>query len=171
MIKREDFLYDKSGISRPWQFEDQIKREVARSRRYGGSFSFVLVGVDDVDELTQRLGPNKMAILRERIVELVVRETRLTDTLGYHARGTIGALLPETPPEGAYLVAERIRAHVEKTLRHAVPKGEPVRVSIGVSSFRDDASFGAETLVSEAEEALRSAQGEGGNRCKVYLVA
>jgi len=149
-----------------------MRREIARGRRYGARFSFVLVGIDHIETLTAKIGPNTMAILRERVADLVLRETRTTDVIAHISHGKIGALLPETPPEGAYLLAERVRRHVERVLTPtALQHGEAVHVSVGVSAWRDDPSLTVDALMKEAEDALLNAQSEGGNRSKVYLVA
>jgi diguanylate cyclase (GGDEF)-like protein len=172
MIRREGFLYEPSGAARPWQFQDAMRREISRGRRYGTRFSFALVGIDNVEKLTAKIGPNTMAILRERVADLVLRETRTTDVVAHLGHGKIGALLPETPPEGAYLLAERVRRHVGRVLTPtALQHGEAVHVSIGVSAWRDAPSVSVDSLMKEAEDALLTAQSEGGNRSKVYLVA
>src|SRR6266508_5741749 len=109
VIRREDFLYEKDGVSRPWQFEDSIRRELERARRYGSTFSFVLIGIDGHSELREEIGSEMLNALTDLVARLVHDITRTTDMIGHHAEGRVGALLPETPIEGAYLVAERLR--------------------------------------------------------------
>ncbi|MGZ4206039.1 MAG: GGDEF domain-containing protein [Actinomycetota bacterium] len=171
MIRRQDFLYHTSGVSKPWQFEDAIRRELARARRYGSTFSFVLIGVDDAENLRDQIGHERVNALTDRIAQMVHDVTRTTDLIGHHAEARVGALLPETPIEGAYLVAERLRALINKVAVDVVREGDLVHVSIGVSSFRDDPAFSLDVLVEDAEEALAAAQSEGGNRSRVFIRA
>lgn len=171
MVGREESLYEQRGVSKPWQFEDAIRREVARARRFGSTFSFVLVGIDFADELRDRLGRERLNALTDRVAQLVHQETRTTDLIGHHEAGQVGALLPETPIEGAYLAAERLRALVSDAVKDLVGVGAPMHVSIGVSGYRDDPTFTVGALVLEAEEALGAAQREGGNRSRVFIRA
>ena len=70
-------------------------------------------------------------------------------------------ILPGTPPDGAKLVAERLRAAVESLV------GMPVRttVSVGLASCaQDDTHF---DLVARADEALYVAKRDGRNRVAV----
>jgi diguanylate cyclase (GGDEF)-like protein len=171
VIRREDFLYEKDGVSRPWQFEDSIRRELARARRYGSTFSFVLIGIDGHGTLREEIGTERLNALTDLVARLVRDVTRTTDLIGHHAEGRVGALLPETPIEGAYLVAERLRTAINRAALDVVHEHEPVHVSVGVASFRHDPEFGVGSLVVEAQEALEAAQREGGNRSRVFIRA
>ncbi len=71
-------------------------------------------------------------------------------------------LLPETGPEGAGQVAEKIRAAMDDA---PVQTGNEVihqTISLGVSSFRPDDTV--TTLISRADEALYEAKSAGRNR-------
>jgi len=171
MMRREDFLYERSGVSRPWQFEDALRREFARARRYGSTFSLVFVALDHPDHLRDRLGPLEMGHLVRQLAEYVRRVTRVTDLIGHHNDATFSALLPETELEPATLVAERLRAMVEAEAQGDVGVRFPISVSIGVSTYRDDPTFGFEQLRYETEAALREAQREGGNRTRAVRAA
>jgi diguanylate cyclase (GGDEF)-like protein len=171
VIRREDFLYEKDGVSRPWQFEDSIRRELARAQRYGSTFSFVLIGVDSYERLRAENGNELMHALTDLVARLVREVTRTTDLIGHHAEGRVGALLPETPIEGAYLVAERLRTAINRAALDVVHDAAPVHVSVGVASYRRDPEFSLGSLIVEAQEALEAAQQEGGNRSRVYIRA
>jgi diguanylate cyclase (GGDEF)-like protein len=164
-----DFIDQRNGVTGPWQFEDAIRRELARARRYGTTFSFVLIGIDDAELLRAQIGSDRLNSLTDEVAEVLHDVTRTTDLIGHHAEARVGALLPETPIEGAYLVAERIRTLLNKAAGDVI--SEPVHVSVGVSSYRDDPDFTLGSLVVEAEEALVVAQRDGGNRSKVFVRA
>jgi diguanylate cyclase (GGDEF)-like protein len=169
MFGIKDFLNHGGGIAGPWQFEDAIRRELARAQRYGSTFSFVLVGIDNSEVLRAQIGADRLNSLTDEVAQVLHDVTRTTDLIGHHAEARVGALLPETPIEGAYLVAERLRSLLNKAAGEVV--SEPVHVSIGVSCYRDDPAFTLGSLVVEAEEALVAAQRDGGNRSKVYVRA
>lgn len=171
MMRREDFLYERSGVSRPWQFDDALRREFARARRYGSHFSLVLVALDHPERIRERLGSFEMGKLISQLSEYVREVTRVTDLIGHHEFAQFGVLLPETDLPGAAQVAERLREMVEQQAQRDVGMTIPVSVSIGVSTYRDDPTIGFEQLVSETEMALREAQREGGNRTRAVRAA
>ena len=69
-------------------------------------------------------------------------------------------LLPETPPAGAMLVAERLRAAIA-----ALQLIMPITISIGVASCLQDET--AAELIGRADEALY--QGKRGGRNRVVM--
>ncbi len=83
---------------------------------------------------------------------------RTGDLVSRHGGEEFLVLLPETPPQGAVLVAERLRAGVA-ALDH-LP--QQVTVSIGVAACLQDES--AEELIARADEAMYRAKEAGRNR-------
>jgi len=74
-------------------------------------------------------------------------------------------LLPETPKEGALVVAEKIRRRIEDHPfpgRDTQPDGK-VTVSLGVVTFPQDGSNRG-TLMQRADQALYQAKQDGRNR-------
>ncbi|WP_261304559.1 sensor domain-containing diguanylate cyclase [Paenibacillus andongensis] len=73
-------------------------------------------------------------------------------------------LMPRVTKEDAYLYAERIRNKLELTIS---PVGQPITVSLGVSSFPTDGVTAHEVL-EHADQALYFAKGKGRNCTVVY---
>ena len=73
-------------------------------------------------------------------------------------------LMPHMTKEDAYLYAEKIRNKLELTIS---PVGQPITVSLGVSSFPTDGVTAHEVL-EHADQALYFAKGKGRNCTVVY---
>lgn len=73
-------------------------------------------------------------------------------------------LLPHVTKDDAYLYAEKIRNKLEMTIS---PVGQPITVSLGVSSFPTDGVTAHEVL-EHADQALYFAKGKGRNCTVVY---
>ncbi|MCY9691820.1 sensor domain-containing diguanylate cyclase [Paenibacillus alginolyticus] len=73
-------------------------------------------------------------------------------------------LLPHVTRDDAYLYAEKIRNKLEMTIS---PIGQPITVSLGVSSFPTDGMTALEVL-EHADQALYFAKGKGRNCTVVY---
>jgi diguanylate cyclase (GGDEF)-like protein len=138
-----------------------LETELARARRHHHYLSLVLVRPDDFDELRTRAGPELATELLVAVAETIGRELRATDFALRHGPYGYALILPETAPDGARVVAERIRLLVQ--LRHGPGDRAPVTVSAGIAAFPADAATNDE-LVSIAERALEHAAALGGNR-------
>ena len=73
-------------------------------------------------------------------------------------------MMPATPKEGAAIFAERVRANIE-AFKFEMRDGQvqQVTVSVGVSTFSDDAKT-PQALIEEADRCLYRAKAGGKNR-------
>ena len=74
-------------------------------------------------------------------------------------------LLPHTDAEKALNVAEKLRAHVEKTNFKAAGELVPITLSCGISQVKEGDSN--EILFERADQALYKAKQNGRNQCVV----
>lgn len=123
--------------------------EMTRARRYEHPLTLLLVDIDNWSALSTERGKRGAF---EQITSLAIRIRRLlrdVDAIGLHGNGQLAILLPETPLDGALVVAGRI----EEAARDDV--GLAVRV--GAAVFPDD-SVSVEGLLQEAEAAVELAR-------------
>lgn len=103
------------------------------------------------------------------VAECMARNLRPSDLLVRYGGEEFALLLPDTSPENAGIVAERLRAKVaDSKIRHD-PVSFQVTISIGVTQARDEKTL--ETLLSEADRALYRAKESGRNRVEVFTQA
>lgn len=127
--------------------------EVSRARRYDRTLTLVLVRPDGAPAFGQRTGGASHAV--EQFVEMasLVRDgVRDIDYVVRFADDVIAILLPETPLEGAHIVAERMCEAAVQRL------GASLRA--GLAEYPGDAES-AEHLMAEAEGALEFAEAAG----------
>jgi diguanylate cyclase (GGDEF)-like protein len=139
----------------------RLGEECVRARRTGGPLTLVLVDVDRFKAVNDELGHAEGDAVLVALVGVVARTLRATDLLARYGGEEFALLLPDTPPEGGRVLAERVRAAVEA---HPWPK-RPVTASFGVASLgggRDAAA--ARTLLADADRALYAAKRAGRNR-------
>lgn len=119
-------------------FERVLRREFERARRYGRPLSLLYLNLDHFAEVNDTHG-NRVGDLVLRQVGRILRDNlRLCDVSARVGGDEFVALLPETPVEGALLVADRLRRTVHEfpmMLGH-----EPVRVSVSVGVAPLDAT-------------------------------
>lgn len=81
-----------------------IRRERARCDRLNNQFSLVMF----------RLVPLAGRWATLRLSRIVLNEVRTTDEVGQYDRHTVCAILPETTPEGAWKLIDRVRQEAAK---------------------------------------------------------
>jgi len=138
--------------------------EVKRSRRYRYPIALVLLELDHLDERTAHLGSSQRTTLLAELLGLLSGGVRDIDVIVPATEGRFVAFFPHTPKAGALVLAERMRQRVKTLAR--LPN---MSVSMGLSVFepspvrgQTQVSFG--NLMKDANEALRQAQAEGGDR-------
>ena len=140
------------GVADEALFDRLAVHEMTRARRYERPLALLLVGIDSWPALVAERGRRESG---ERLAALAVRIRRLlrdVDALGVHGDGRLAVLLPETPLDGAQVVAARI----EQVARQDVG----LTTRIGTAIFPEDAGT-VEALVCEAEAGLELARLDG----------
>lgn len=148
-----------TGASNRRRFDEAVRTEVARSRRYGTPLSLIMLDIDHFKRINDSLGhPVGDQVLAEfaRLISGNVRDTDLFARLG----GEEFAVLAANCDMGcARQFAEKLRRQVEA---HEFPEGSRLTCSFGVAGYRNDDD--RDTLIKRADEALYFAKGEGRNR-------
>ncbi len=146
-------------------FQKFLNTELSRSHRYYHSFSLCFIEVDYMKQYNDANGRMEGDELLRFLADLLKTNIRASDlTCRYGKEGFVLAL-PETSKKGANTVAEKMRKTVEVYPfegRDSQPNGS-ITVSVGVSSYPDDAVEGAE-LIEKGNKAVREAKRNGGNK-------
>ncbi len=144
-----------TGLANHRAWDDEVAREIARSRSFGGGFCLALLDLDHFGDYNDAHGRHA----GYRLLAAAAREWRTLmrpiDTLSRHDGARFAVLLPHCDASLAGGVAERLLA--------AVPAGQTA--SCGIAQW--DGSEEAATLLARADAALAQAKGEGRARALV----
>lgn len=158
-----------TGIMNRRYLNDRLSEEIARYNRYKQPFSLLMVDVDEFKEFNDTHGHIIGDKVLKDLAAIIVESLRNTDIPARFGGDEFVLILPQTPKADAINIANRIKENVEKTCtphREEFPyKG--LTVSIGLTSYPDDASSAAE-LFEKTDQALYLAKKGGRNRL-VYL--
>jgi diguanylate cyclase (GGDEF)-like protein len=146
-----------TGTHRRWYGETRLKELVDS----GEVLSVAMVDIDLFKEVNNQLGHAAGDQVLAGVGRCLVSWLRSGDLVCRFGGEEFLVLLPETPPQGALLVAERLRAGVMALDNMPMPR----TVSIGVASALQDET--PEALLQRADEALYKAKAEGRNRVVV----
>ena len=131
-----------TGLLNKRAFTDRLDQEISRARRYGGSFSLIILDFDGFDAVNQRAGREKGDRVLSWVGRLLSEHTRGPDVPFRFEDDTFTILCPWTADEYAATVAARLSALVNE----AKP---PVDLDMQLSI-----STGTATCPSDAQEAL-----------------
>ena len=163
------FLDPLTHLYNPRYFDNQLEKEILRSRRTGGSFSLLRFDIDGFTEYNERFTNTAGDIALQEFAGILSGSVREVDTVARLGGDEFGILLVEGSTEGARALAHRI---IERFQRHMLPgekesRTERLSVSIGVASFPSD-SFDKADLESKVDRALRMASSKGGGQVLSY---
>ncbi|MBA2566601.1 MAG: diguanylate cyclase [Thermoleophilaceae bacterium] len=163
---REEAVTDSlTGLYNRRHFDAALDGEIGRSRRFGGDVGLLMLDLDGFKPVNDEHGHAEGDRVLSELAALLRTLTRDVDHLARYGGDEIAVILPETDVEGAQLLAERVRAGVERLSLRPPGAAEPLPItaSIGVAAFPESAED-RRALLRAADGALYQAKRRGGNR-------
>ena len=150
------------GVLNRRTFLEEGAREMKRARRYKRELSVLLMTIDHFEALNSEHGSTFGDEAINVAVTACRNSTRDSDYLGRLADIEFALLLPETPLDGARIVAERIRNEVMKSDLFVNDIKISVTTSISIASkTADDETI--DTILLRAFNALRASKDRQNN--------
>lgn len=172
-IERDDFdatersaMIDAlTGLFNRRYFQCSLEREVERAQRYGVRFSLAFFDVDDFKQINDHHGHpvGDEALIH---VSTVIRQNlRQVDVPCRFGGEEFAVILPGTDRTGAFVLADRIRAEINRLFNRHRFCGRllELTVSAGVATCPDDA-WSADELARCSDRSLYRAKRKGKNR-------
>jgi diguanylate cyclase (GGDEF)-like protein len=154
-----------TGFDLPGTWARWLEEEDARVRRYRRSATIVLVEIEGLERLIERLGPDAASRLVPPVASNLRRHARETDRLARLTVARFGVLLPETDEIQAINYVERIRNACDTWLEAG---GVASRLSIGWAEANNSRSVEAAVQAADdrlnADRRQRSPVSDGGDR-------
>ena len=139
-------------------------QELARRDRHGRPVALLMLDVDRFCGVNQVLGAAEADLVLRDIATCASDALRTGDLIARAGGDELMILLPETLPEEATLVAERIRQSIADLSPPGLPSGS-LTVSIGVAPLTE-AIATVDSWVTVANQLLYCAKQSGRNRCQ-----
>lgn len=146
-------------------FDERLDDEMHRARKSGRPLCLLMVDVDYFKQYNDTFGHSAGDDVLIEIARHLSDIGRADDFVARYGGEEFAVILPETPVEGAAVVAERIRRRVAN---HSWEHRE-VTISIGLDQMKND-DLTPRELISRADAALYEAKASGRN-CVVESVA
>jgi diguanylate cyclase (GGDEF)-like protein len=148
-------------------FRAKLDRNVAFTARYGGQGAVMIIDIDGLKEVNDRLGHQPGDNLIRRVSGILRQRVRETDIVARLSGDEFAVLMPQTDTAGALQLGEDLRAQVAE----GFPAGSELGVatiSVGITMFGGKGGAGAEAVLVAADQAMYRAKEEGRNRIALF---
>ena len=145
-------------------FHERLTEEVQRAHRYGSVVTLLLIDVDHFKQVNDTHGHLVGDAVLAQVATVMQSSLRAVDVAARYGGEEFVAILPETPLDGAIVIAERLRERVarhEFAGAHAVPLR--LTISVGAAVYPAADVHSTDDLIARADAALYRAKAEGRN--------
>jgi diguanylate cyclase (GGDEF)-like protein len=165
-LRREARQDPLTGLKNRRTFDDDLRREVARSNRHRTPGALLMIDLDHFKHVNDNFGHPAGDRLIKEVAAILRERVRESDVLARLGGDEFAVILPNTSVGEARLVAEAIVATVRE--RSLVKDEQGVTASVGIAVFGDDPRHSPESIVSEADTAMYAAKDSGRDSVRVF---
>ncbi len=160
------------GISNRRRFDEFLQNEWQRLAREKQHLSLIMCDIDYFKQYNDTYGHVAGDRCLQKVAQAVNQVVkRPADLAARYGGEEIVIVLPHTPPEGAYKLAQQM-AHVVREIKieHRTSNISPyLTLSLGVAGCVPDYSISPLTLIEKADSALYQAKDRGRDRACLYI--
>jgi diguanylate cyclase (GGDEF)-like protein len=168
-LHREHSVRDvKTGLYNHGYFMTRLEEEIARTKRDIMISSLMVIDVDKFKNFNDTFGHLAGDRVLENLAFTIKQTVRSDDVPSRFGGEEFTILLSNTPPDTAWLVAERLRMATAAMKTPWEPPLPQVTISLGVVSFDDQTNASPDEIISRADEALYKSKGNGRNQTTVW---
>jgi diguanylate cyclase (GGDEF)-like protein len=148
-----------TGIKTRRFFWEALSAEWKRASRSGRPFSVVLIDLDKFKEVNDTMGHFEGDLVLARVGRLLEQRSRQSNVVARYGGDEFIILMPETGPEQAQVLAERLRQWL---VQDPMLNEHQITGSFGVASFPTH-GFSIEDIIRVADAGMYVSKRSGGN--------
>ncbi|HEX9744257.1 MAG TPA: sensor domain-containing diguanylate cyclase [bacterium] len=152
-----------TGLYNHRYFQEALTRELSRSARYGAPITLLYTDIDHFKKFNDTYGHQVGDEVLKLVARTIRRNLRDSDIACRYGGEELVAILPDTPLEGGFAAAEKIRKSIESLIFPVDGKNVRITMSIGVSEYPRNARD-KQSLIETADGALYIAKEGGRNQ-------
>jgi len=151
-------------------FLTKLDEELTRCRRYGQILSLMLLDADHFKRLNDAYGHLAGDAALIQLVGIIKKRMRDTDVFCRYGGEEFAIIMPQTPRQYAYVLAEHIRLLVANTPVHYGGAAIEMTISLGISQYTEigPESCCSDSLIAQADKALYEAKRGGRNKAMLF---
>ena len=148
------------GIYNRAKFNDELEREIDRTKRYDNPLSLIMIDIDYFKEFNDNYGHHVGDEILKKIVSIVEEKIRKHDILARYGGDEFMIICPGTKLENAEILAERLNEAIDS---YNCEHNNNLSCSFGVAEFKA-VEVNQDSLIKIVDQALYRAKEEGRNR-------
>ncbi|HEX5592908.1 MAG TPA: EAL domain-containing protein [Solirubrobacterales bacterium] len=156
-----------TGLLNRRRFRAELDQYVSFSARYGGRGAVMVIDIDGLKEVNDRLGHQAGDRLIRRVADVLRERVRATDLVARLSGDEFAVLMPQTDTAGALQLGEDLRAQVAEGFSQSAEIA-PASISVGITMFGGQGGTGSEAVLLAADQAMYRAKEEGRNRIMLF---
>jgi diguanylate cyclase (GGDEF)-like protein len=156
-----------TGLLNRRRFRAELDQYVSFSARYGGRGAVMVIDIDGLKEVNDRLGHQAGDRLIRRVADVLRERVRATDLVARLSGDEFAVLMPQTDTAGALQLGEDLRAQVAEGFSQSAEIA-PASISVGITMFGGQGGAGSEAVLLAADQAMYRAKEEGRNRIMLF---
>ncbi len=162
---RAGLLDEVSGLLDHCYFHMRLAQEIIRAGRYNGTFTNIVLDLDNFTEYIRAHGIHRANICIRKIAEFLKKSLRGSDVVTRNGIDEFAVILSNTPKMTAQVVAKRFLAYIEgyPFYGEEIMPQQKVTASISIVNYPVDASSSDEIIL-KSHQLLRKAKANGGRR-------
>lgn len=147
------------GIYNRSKFNQELKREIDRTKRYNSELSLIMIDIDYFKKFNDNYGHHVGDQILKKIVSIVEKRIREHDILARYGGDEFMIICPETGLKDAEKLAQRLNKAIDY---YNCNEDNNLSCSFGVAEYREDDDL--KSLIKRADQALYQAKENGRNR-------
>lgn len=153
-----------TGLYNRRYFYKFLDLEIARTKRYGNTFSIMLFDIDNFKHINDTYGHQAGDEVLLELANILKMISRGTDVVARYGGEEFIIILPNTTEQETITLANRVKTAVEKNI-FMLNASEAVKITLsgGIASYPQNA-HDAKSLLIAADTALYSAKAAGKNK-------
>jgi diguanylate cyclase len=166
--KGEALIDPMTGILNRRGFEKAVSHNLKQENFSGKEISLLMVDIDNFKAINDNFGHLVGDKVIKAVADMLKSKIRGQDFVARLGGEEFAVLLPDTPAQGGFSVAEHIRKGIESGRIRSIDSNKPlgvVTVSIGVASL-DQGDF--TDMMDKADKALYASKSSGRNRTTIH---
>ncbi len=159
-----------TGLNNRHMFHQRLKETTSNAKRQKTDLCCIMTDIDFFKSVNDTYGHSVGDLVLKTVAKTIKKELREYDIASRYGGEEFAILLPNTPIDEAYKVAQRLRSKIEKKkinieeYKIEGTKEISVTISIGVAKFNDKIMKDPEDLYILADKGLYIAKESGRNR-------
>ncbi|MBP9855259.1 MAG: sensor domain-containing diguanylate cyclase, partial [Candidatus Omnitrophica bacterium] len=162
-IKYQSYTDSLTDIYNHGFFQDKLNEGLNHAVKTTQNLSLMMLDIDNFKKLNDHFGHQTGDRLLKIIASILKKYSREVDYVCRYGGEEFAIILTDTEKKQAYTIAERIRTNIESYHFEELPQNQKITVSIGLSTFPEDADNKTE-LIALADKAMYVAKFSGKNR-------